>query len=561
MAGYDSVTVPVILPLLRIPPFPNAPTRALAQPGAREGARLADDEVNRIAAAIAEAKVGGTFWGSQPPVPDIPYTLVRVADAGARLDVISSAGDRPTVVWTEPTPGKIAGCPRSQHVGGIADPWHLLGGAAEVIVDADDELALLAALAGVPVTCIGSGRFASLGNGGAPALREALRSSAIDAVRYTDPFTGAAVGIEDALRLCGFWRQLIDANRQISAAVGFAFWKRPTVAPLLWGGTGRVPFVSRPKPTSTSGHIAVWKTRTATATLARLEASGARLVEVEDGFIRSAGLGADCVPPLSIIVDQLGVYFDPSRPSELERLLEVGEFEPDILDRARRLRALIVELGVSKYGAGGSPLVRRAPGKRHLLVPGQVEDDRSVVCGGGAVTTNLELLRRVREANPDAWISYKPHPDVEAGHRRGTIPDELCLALADEIVRTGPISSLIDIVDEVHVNTSLAGFEALLRGKPVTTYGVPFYAGWGLTSDLGSVPARRTARRSLDELVAATLLLYPRYLDPVTGLPCPPEILIRRLAEGGVGEKGGPVVRLRRWQGRINRAASRVWQR
>jgi capsular polysaccharide export protein len=117
------------------------------------------------------------------------------------------------------------------------------------------------------------------------------------------------------------------------------------------------------------------------------------------------------------------------------------------------------------------------------------------------------------------------------------------------------------MVDEVHVNTSLAGFEALLRSKPVTAHGVPFYAGWGVTRDLGSVPARRTARRSLDELVAAVLLLYPRYLDPVTGLPCPPEILIQRLSEGRGTAKPGAVVHLRRLQGRLKRrlAALRFW--
>ena len=36
--------------------------------------------------------------------------------------------------------------------------------------------------------------------------------------------------------------------------------------------------------------------------------------------------------------------------------------------------------------------------------------------------------------------------------------------------------------------TSLMGFEALLRGIPVTTLGTPFYAGWGLTTDLGPIP-------------------------------------------------------------------------
>jgi len=214
---------------------------------------------------------------------------------------------------------------------------------------------------------------------------------------------------------------------------------------------------------------------------------------------------------------------------------------------------LIVERGVSKYAAGNIVLERRSGGRRHLLVAGQVEDDRSVMAGGGAVSTNLELLRRVRSSAPDAFITYKPHPDVEAGHRVGAIPQQVALSLADEVVRDQPIGALIELVDEVHVNTSLAGFEALLRGRPVVTHGVPFYAGWGLTHDLGAVPARRTARRTLNELVAAVLLLYPRYLDPVTGLPCPPEILILRLASTERPGSDGILVNLRRLQGRLKR--------
>ena len=116
------------------------------------------------------------------------------------------------------------------------------------------------------------------------------------------------------------------------------------------------------------------------------------------------------------------------------------------------------------------------------------------------------------------------------------------------------MAALIAMVDELHVNSSLAGFEALIRGKRVTVHGVPFYAGWGLTVDLGPVPPRRTACRTLDELVAAALLLYPRYLDPVTGLPCPAEVLVQRLT-GSRGTKLGPaasvVVAIRRFHGRI----------
>jgi capsular polysaccharide export protein len=139
-----------------------------------------------------------------------------------------------------------------------------------------------------------------------------------------------------------------------------------------------------------------------------------------------------------------------------------------------------------------------------------------------------------------------------AGHRRGAIREEHCLRYADQILADAPIASLLDMVDEVHVNTSLAGFEALLRGKPVTTYGVPFYAGWGLTRDLGPIPSRRTTSRTIDELVVAALLIYPRYLDPVTGLPCPPEIVVQRLNSEWV-EPESMVVGIRRLQGRLKR--------
>jgi capsular polysaccharide export protein len=166
-------------------------------------------------------------------------------------------------------------------------------------------------------------------------------------------------------------------------------------------------------------------------------------------------------------------------------------------------------------------------------------------------------LKRVRARAPEAYLIYKPHPDVVAGHRKGNIPDQICRKFADKVVTEVSISSLIAMVDEIHVNTSLAGFEALMRHKSVTTYGVPFYAGWGLTRDLGPVPARRTATRSLDELVAATLLLYPRYLDPVTGLPCPAEVVVDRLSSSGT-PSNGLLVAARRIQGKLRRHLQRL---
>ncbi len=113
-----------------------------------------------------------------------------------------------------------------------------------------------------------------------------------------------------------------------------------------------------------------------------------------------------------------------------------------------------------------------------------------------------------------------------------------------------------DAVDAVHVLTSLTGFEALLRGLPVATHGQPFFAGWGLTEDFGPPLPRRGRRLTLPELVAGVLILYPRYLDPVTELPCSPEVLLDRFA-AQLRPKTSWLVRARQLQGKLAKAAAR----
>ena len=168
---------------------------------------------------------------------------------------------------------------------------------------------------------------------------------------------------------------------------------------------------------------------------------------------------------------------------------------------------------------------------KQILVPGQVEDDASVLNGAQHVQTNLDLLRVVRSNNPNDVIIYKSHPDVEAKLRKGRVPLEQALLYADAIADNADVSHLLSEVSEVHTMTSLAGFEALLRGLKVTTYGVPFYAGWGLTTDMATIPARRSQCIDLDSLIYATLFAYPRYFDPVTKQACPVEVVVDRLSE------------------------------
>ena len=214
-------------------------------------------------------------------------------------------------------------------------------------------------------------------------------------------------------------------------------------------------------------------------------------------------------------------------------IASAAAFLPDApeLVRARALIRQITEMGVSKYNTGAHGEIAAPPGHHVVLVAGQVEDDASVLRGAGEVRGNLGLLEAARAANPGAWLVYKPHPDVEAGLRAGSLGADDCARLADHIACDASPGAALAVADEVWTMTSLIGFEALVRGRKVVCLGAPFYAGWGLTEDLGPVPAaRRVARPGLDGLVWAALIAYPSYHDPVTGLPCPAEVAVDRLA-------------------------------
>jgi capsular polysaccharide export protein len=92
------------------------------------------------------------------------------------------------------------------------------------------------------------------------------------------------------------------------------------------------------------------------------------------------------------------------------------------------------------------------------------------------------------------------------------------------------IQQLFTQIDALHVLTSIAGFEALLRGLEVHTWGLPFYAGWGLTHDRCQAE-RRGRPLPLEALVHAALIDYPRYVSRHSGLFIEPEQAIDELLE------------------------------
>lgn len=367
---------------------------------------------------------------------------------------------------------------------------------------------------------------------------------------WYDPYRDALGPLEDTIEALAAQTRTWREDHKGWTASEMRLWKRRPLQQ-FFGSVTPMVFQNDPEKARAAGkpHM-VWAGK---ATNAHEGAT-----RIEDGFLRSRGLGAKLIPPLSLVADDLGIYYDPSHPCRLERLITArADLRPDQRDRAERLIERLTAAGLSKYNlAADAPDLSGVPQGQRILVPGQVEDDASIRTGTDKVSTNAALLAATRAANPEAVILYKPHPDVEAGLRDGGGD----VADADAVLtNTDPIA-LLGAVDAVWTMTSLLGFEALLRGIPVTTLGAPFYAGWGLTNDHGDVPPRRRAELSVAGLVHATLIDYPRYRDPVTGLPCPVEVIVERLAQGDVPKPGPGNRLLSKLQG-LFASKAHVWRR
>lgn len=436
-------------------------------------------------------------------------------------------------------------------------PWRLMNGAIDVYT-VSSQMGFEAILAGHRPRVFGRPFYAGWGltedrhplamlrRGRRLSRAQLFAAAMILYPRWYDPHRDRLCQLEQAIdaleaRARG-WRE----DRYGWCAHGMRLWKRRPLQQVF--GRHR-PMVFRPRAGDGRRHM-VWAGKAATAPEG--------VVRVEDGFLRSRGLGAQLVPPLSMVCDTRGIYYDPGQPSDLEAwITRRATLRPDQSRRAEALIATVRAQGATKYNLGGTapPL----PEGHRILVPGQVEDDASIRTGAGKIRTNLALLRATRAAHPDAVILYKPHPDVEAGLRPGAVAPQAVAELADMVLNDADPAALMREVQEVWTMTSLMGFEALLRGLPVTSTGAPFYAGWGLTTDRGHIPARRRARPTLAGLVHATLIDYPRYFDPVTGLPCPVEVTLDRLATGTLPRPGPANRILSKLQGSFASRA-RLWR-
>ena len=384
-------------------------------------------------------------------------------------------------------------------------------------------------------------------------------SAYIDYSRYADPATKQPCDINTAIDWLvtnRYWQSRLEGSVTVYE---FSRWKLPFVR--AFTNLPRTTLFIKPKPRLKNllhpDHFRVdYKQPLLVWGLAKRQKIQSKrqnkLVEqvsnmpaiycMEDGFIRSNGLGATLLAPLSVVIDTQGIYYDATQPSDLETLLrDCHPLSPQQVTRVQRLRDKLLTQRVSKYNVGGSigsakanassntsgqraswMQEAKASRKARILIIGQVEDDLSVQYCGSTIKTNSGLIERVCQDNPDAYLIYKPHPDVEAGLRAGKVTGA-CLQQVQAVAYDTAMPDCLEWVDEIHTISSLTGFEALLRGLRVTCYGLPFYAGWGLTTDIDTQfqpKAEYLARRkretplSLEQLLYSALICYPLYRLP-----------------------------------------------
>ncbi len=368
---------------------------------------------------------------------------------------------------------------------------------------------------------------------GKATLENLVFAALVKYSRYCDPVTGEVCQVETILEHFGRQRKMRQRFPRSLYCYGFAKWKKPILKKYLSGSKTR--FIKKIAQVPSGATLAIWGNKSFGEVPANIH-----VLRVEDGFLRSVGLGANHTFPLSWIIDDQGIYYDSSRQSRLETLLSNTNFDEQLICSANTLRKKIITKGITKYNLKGKSWNRPNTDQEIILVPGQVEGDSSIKYGASSVSSNLQLLSKVRESSPQAYIIYKPHPDVLAGLRRGNEAENDFATLCNEIVSDCETNQLLSQVDAVHTITSLIGFEALLRNVPVKCYGQPFYAGWGLTTDI--LPINRRKRKlELDELVAGALILYPTYLSRANNYFVSPQQAIEELSDwrtfGGVKMK------------------------
>ncbi|MCY0096900.1 hypothetical protein [Hoeflea ulvae] len=252
----------------------------------------------------------------------------------------------------------------------------------------------------------------------------------------------------------------------------------------------------------------------------------------EDGFLRSVHPG-NAEKPLSLVLDRSGIYYDARLPSDLEALVHKRMASATPEDEARAAIDLLRRKRLSKYNNStlfdiSALKLQSADRSDRVLVVDQTAGDASIAGALAGEKSFLCMLRSAVAENPGSEILIRVHPETIAGRKAGHFTQQSLEALAHsdpgcaQALQTGrmrltpePVNPwvLLEACAKVYCVSSQLGFEGLMAGCEVHTFGVPFYSGWGLTRDRNPMVTGRRAPASLEALSAALYFDYSHYID------------------------------------------------
>lgn len=260
---------------------------------------------------------------------------------------------------------------------------------------------------------------------------------------------------------------------------------------------------------------------------------------MEDGFLRSVDIysskngieynkkwALSCSYTLSSFP-----HYDIREETDLEKLIKTkGRLSLGQTTRASKAINFLKTNKISKYNnqknsalSGELTSKLRSPNKSNykILILDQAFGDQSVLLSEANKETFQKMLDEALKITNN--VSIKVHPEQFVGRRKGYYSiertDEQVFVSSSNypsVLLIGePVNpfSLITQFDEVWTCSSQLGFEALFSGIKVRTFGLPFYAGYGLTID-DKVNHKVLERRNKD--VTLEQLFYRAYIDYTT---------------------------------------------
>lgn len=258
---------------------------------------------------------------------------------------------------------------------------------------------------------------------------------------------------------------------------------------------------------------------------------------VEDGFLRSVTTNSDKFATereksaIGFVVDDLAPHFCATHTSRLEQYIKNMALSVPEKERAAHLIDYILNNHLTKYNHQPCCVPDILKTNQHkVLIIDQSYGDFSVVVGGDGKRKDFErMLKDAVDENPNSLIFVKVHPDALAKGSRAKGYYNRKNTKYPQVILFGenvnPVC-ILQAVDKVYVWSSGMGFEAVMLGKDVVTYGTPFYAGWGLTTDrhpifsTDEMKHRRFVKRTKEDLFYASYIWYTHYVNPDTHKKC-----------------------------------------